>query len=88
MSGVLASIFMETYLIQFVYYASFEHQNTENAPTEDKDWVKAYRIIPRIGDCVFKDGEWFQVERVFLYQPSGKGIDAQVQCSFYGSDKV
>lgn len=79
---------METYLVQFVYYASFEHQNTENAPTEDKEWVKTYRIIPRVGDCVFKDGEWFQVERVFLYQPSGKGIDAQVQCSFYGNDKV
>lgn len=76
---------MDTYLIQFVYYASFEHQS-EDAPSEDKEWIKAYKIIPRVGDCVLKEREWFQVERVFLYQQQSKGVDALVQCSFYGRD--
>ncbi|HAZ43543.1 MAG TPA: hypothetical protein DCZ55_03450 [Cyanobacteria bacterium UBA11371] len=76
---------MDTYLIHFVYYASFKHESS-GAPAKDKEWFKSYRIIPRVGDCVLKDGEWFQVERVFLYQPTAKGIDAQVQCSFYGFD--
>jgi len=79
---------MDTYQIRFIYYASFHDDNPNGGPNEDKEWVKAYRMIPRVGDCVFKDGEWFQVERVFLYQPSGKGIDAQVQCSFYGADTI
>lgn len=78
---------MDTYLIHFVYYASFKHEGS-GAPLEDKDWFKSYSIIPRVGDCVLKDGEWFQVERVFLYQHSAKGIDAEVQCSFYGKDTV
>lgn len=76
---------MDTYLIHFVYYASFKHEGA-GAPPEDREWFKAYKIIPRVGDCVLKDGEWFQVERVFLYQPSVKGIDALVQCSFFGTD--
>lgn len=76
---------MDTYLIHFVYYTSFEHKNN-GAPNEDKEWIKAYKLIPRVGDCVLKEGEWFQVERVFLYQSHAKGIDALAQCSFYGSD--
>lgn len=76
---------MDTYLIHFVYYAAFEHQS-EAAPPDDKDWVKAYKVIPRVGDCVLKEGEWFQVERVFLYQQQAKGVDALVECSFYGRD--
>jgi hypothetical protein len=79
---------METFYLHFIYHAAFKHESP-GAPSRDREWYKSYRIIPRVGDCVLKDGKWYQVEQVFLYQPStngGKGIDAQVWCSYYGPD--
>jgi hypothetical protein len=53
------------------------------APTKDALWFATYPIIPRVGDCVFRDGVYYLVERVFLYENLAAGWCADVEVSFY-----
>lgn len=70
------------YKVQIFYLAA---RNTNpKAPVKDALWFAQYPIIPRVGDCLFHDGIYYQVERVFLYENMGPGWYADVEVSFYG----
>lgn len=70
------------YKVQIFYLAA---RNTNpKAPVKDALWFATYPIIPRVGDCLFHDGVYYQVERVFLYENMGPGWYADVEVSFYG----
>jgi hypothetical protein len=67
-----------------VFYLAARSTNSPNAPVKDALWFATYPIIPRIGDCVFRDGVYYRVERVFLYENLAAGWCADVEVSFYG----
>jgi hypothetical protein len=70
------------YKVQIFYLAA---RNTNpKAPLKDALWFANYPIIPRVGDCLFHDGVYYQVERVFLYENMGPGWYADIEVSFYG----
>lgn len=54
------------------------------APLKDALWFATYPIIPRLGDCLFRDGVFYRVERVFLYENTTPGWCADIEVSFYG----
>lgn len=66
-----------------VFYLAGRNPNP-NAPIKDALWFAIYPIIPRIGDCLFRDGVYYRVERVFLYENLSAGWCADVEVSFYG----
>ncbi|MFZ4641244.1 MAG: hypothetical protein ACOYMP_12695 [Nodosilinea sp.] len=66
-----------------VFYLAGRNTNP-NAPIKDALWFATYPIIPRIGDCVFRDGVYYRVERVFLYENLAAGWCADVEVAFYG----
>ncbi|HZG37988.1 MAG TPA: hypothetical protein VEZ50_04840 [Nodosilinea sp.] len=68
--------------VQVFYLAA--RSNSPNAPIKDALWFATYPIIPRIGDCVFRDGVYYRVERVFLYENLSAGWCADVEVTFYG----
>ncbi len=68
--------------VQVFYLAA--SSNSPSAPTKDALWFATYPIIPRIGDCVFRDGVYYRVERVFLYENLAAGWCADVEVTFYG----
>ncbi|WOD41406.1 hypothetical protein [Nodosilinea sp. E11] len=68
--------------VQVFYLAA--SSNNPKAPLKDALWFATYPIIPRIGDCVFRDGVYYRVERVFLYENLAAGWCADVEVSFYG----
>ncbi|MBD2229979.1 hypothetical protein [Phormidium tenue] len=68
--------------VQVFYLAA--SSNSPNAPIKDALWFATYPIIPRIGDCVFRDGVYYRVERVFLYENLAAGWCADVEVTFYG----
>jgi hypothetical protein len=70
------------YKVQVFYLAA--RSNSPKAPIKDALWFATYPIIPRIGDCVFRDGVYYRVERVFLYENMAAGWCADVEVSFYG----
>ncbi|MBE9079992.1 hypothetical protein IQ241_22325 [Romeria aff. gracilis LEGE 07310] len=55
-----------------------------NVPGRDYLWFATYPIIPRTGDCLFHDGMYFRVERVFLYENTRLGWYADVEVTYYG----
>lgn len=57
---------------------------TPKAPVKDALWFATYPIIPRLGDCLFHDGVYYQVERVFLYENIAPGWCADIEVSYYG----
>ncbi len=67
--------------VQVFYLAA--GSNSPNAPLKDALWFATYPIIPRTGDCVFRDGVYYLVERVFLYENLAAGWCADVEVSFY-----
>jgi hypothetical protein len=67
--------------VQVFYLAA--SSNSPKAPLKDALWFATYPIIPRTGDCVFRDGVYYQVERVFLYENLAAGWCADVEVSFY-----
>lgn len=70
------------YKVQVFYLAA---RNTNpKAPIKDALWFATYPIIPRVGDCLFHDGIYYQVERVFLYENMGPGWYADIEVTFYG----
>jgi hypothetical protein len=70
------------YKVQIFYLAA---RNTNpKAPVKDALWFATYPIIPRVGDCLFHDGVYYQVERVFLYENMGPGWYADLEVTFYG----
>ncbi len=70
------------YKVQVFYLAA---RNTNpKAPLKDALWFATYPIIPRVGDCLFHDGIYYQVERVFLYENMGPGWYADIEVTFYG----
>jgi hypothetical protein len=70
------------YKVQIFYLAA---RNTNpKAPLKDALWFATYPIIPRVGDCLFHDGVYYQVERVFLYENMGPGWYADIEVSYYG----
>ncbi len=70
------------YRIQVFYLAG--RNASPNAPLKDALWFATYPIIPRLGDCLFRDGVYYRVERVFLYENLAAGWCADVEVSFYG----
>jgi hypothetical protein len=81
-SSASAAVGSHGYKIQVFYLAS--RSNSPNAPIKDALWFATYPIIPRIGDCLFRDGVYYRVERVFLYENLAAGWCADVEVSFYG----
>jgi hypothetical protein len=67
--------------VQVFYLAA--RSTKPNAPTEDALWFATYPIIPRVGDCLFRDGVYYQVERVFLYENLTASWCADIEVSFY-----
>ena len=65
-----------------MFYRAARSQSPK-APTKDALWFATYPIIPRVGDCVFRDGVYYLVERVFLYENLAAGWCADVEVSFY-----
>jgi hypothetical protein len=70
------------YKVQIFYLAA--RSTNPKAPVKDALWFGTYPIIPRVGDCLFHDGIYYQVERVFLYENMGPGWYADIEVSFYG----
>lgn len=70
------------YKVQIFYLAA--RSANPKAPVKDALWFAQYPIIPRVGDCLFHDGVYYQVERVFLYENMGPGWYADIEVSFYG----
>lgn len=68
--------------VQVFYLAA--SSSSPSAPVKDALWFATYPIIPRIGDCVFRDGVYYRVERVFLYENLAAGWCADVEVTFYG----
>lgn len=65
-----------------VFYLAARSKNP-NAPDKDALWFATYPIVPRMGDCLFRDGVYYRVERVFLYENLAAGWCADVEVSFY-----
>lgn len=70
------------YQVQVFYLAA--RSKHPNAPPKDALWFATYPIIPRVGDCLFRDGVYYQVERVFLYENLTASWCADLDVSFYG----
>lgn len=70
------------YKVQVFYLAA--RSTNPKAPVKDALWFATYPIIPRVGDCLFHDGVYYQVERVFLYENMSAGWYADIEVSFYG----
>jgi len=70
------------YKVQIFYLAT--RSANPKAPVKDALWFATYPIIPRVGDCLFHDGVYYQVTRVFLYENMGPGWYADIEVSFYG----
>ncbi|MEM6434937.1 MAG: hypothetical protein AAF773_13965 [Cyanobacteria bacterium P01_D01_bin.115] len=70
------------YKVQIFYLAA--RSTNPKAPVKDALWFATYPIIPRVGDCLFHDGVYYQVERVFLYENMGPGWYADIEVSYYG----
>ncbi|MEM9905546.1 MAG: hypothetical protein AAF921_11040 [Cyanobacteria bacterium P01_D01_bin.44] len=70
------------YKVQIFYLAA--RSTNPKAPVKDALWFATYPIIPRVGDCLFHDSVYYQVERVFLYENMGPGWYADIEVSFYG----
>ena len=70
------------YKVQVFYLAA--RSNNPNAPIKDALWFATYPIIPRLGDCLFRDGVYYRVERVLLYENLAAGWCVDVEVSFYG----
>lgn len=68
--------------VQIIYLAA--RNNVPKAPIKDALWFATYSIIPRIGDCLFRDGVYYRVERVCLYENVAPGWCADVEVSYYG----
>ncbi|HEY9738845.1 MAG TPA: hypothetical protein V6D06_21270 [Trichocoleus sp.] len=70
------------YKVQIIYLAA--RSNTPKAPVKDALWFATYPLIPRIGDCLFRDGVYYRVEHVFLYENTAPGWCADIEVSYYG----
>ncbi|MEM8544532.1 MAG: hypothetical protein AAGF66_11170 [Cyanobacteria bacterium P01_H01_bin.119] len=57
---------------------------TQRSPREDALWFANYPIIPRVGDCLFRDGVYYRVERVYLYENTMPGWCADLEVSYFG----
>lgn len=68
--------------VQIIYLAA--RSTGPKAPVKDALWFATYPIIPRIGDCLFRDGVYYRVERVFLYENTAPGWCADIEVSYYG----
>ena len=80
--GAAQSFASQGYRVQVFYLAG--RNVSPNAPLKDALWFATYPIIPRLGDCLFRDGVYYRVERVFLYENLAAGWCADVEVSFYG----
>jgi hypothetical protein len=67
--------------VQVFYLAA--RSKSPKAPTKDALWFATYPIIPRVGDCLFRDGVYYLVERVFLYENLTASWCADIEVSFY-----
>ena len=80
--GASASLTGQGHRVQVFYLAG--RNPSPNAPLKDALWFATYPISPRLGDCLFRDGVYYRVERVFLYENLAAGWCADVEVSFYG----
>lgn len=67
--------------VQVFYLAA--RSKSPSAPPKDALWFAVYPVIPRVGDCLFRDGVYYQVERVFLYENLTASWCADIEVSFY-----
>jgi len=79
--GVSQALVGQGYRVQIFYLAG--RNPSPNPPLKDALWFATYPIIPRLGDCLFRDGVYYRVERVFLYENLAAGWCADVEVSFY-----
>jgi hypothetical protein len=70
------------YKVQVFYLAA--RSTNPKAPVKDALWFAVYPIIPRVGDSLFHDSIYYQVERVFLYENLALGWYADIEVSYYG----
>lgn len=77
-----ASTASSGFKVQIIYLAA--RNKVPKAPIKDALWFATYPIIPRIGDCIFRDGVYYRVERVCLYENVAPGWCADVEVSYYG----
>lgn len=70
------------YKVQVFYLAA--RSTNPKAPVKDALWFATYPIIPRVGDSLFHDSVYYQVERVFLYENLALGWYADIEVSYYG----
>jgi hypothetical protein len=68
--------------VQIIYLAA--HSSSAKAPVKDALWFATYPIIPRLGDCLFRDGVYYRVERVCLYENTAPGWCADIEVAYYG----
>ncbi|MBD2259720.1 hypothetical protein [Pseudanabaena sp. FACHB-2040] len=68
--------------VQVIYLAA--RSGSAKSPAKDALWFATYPIIPRTGDCLFRDGMYYRVERVFLYENTAPGWCADIEVSYYG----
>lgn len=81
-AGTSPALAGQEYRVQIFYLAG--RNASPSAPLKDALWFATYPIIPRLGDCLFRDGVYYRVERVFLYENLAAGWCADVEVSFYG----
>jgi len=67
-----------------IFYMAARSSNIPKAPVKDALWFATYPLIPRLGDCLFHDGVYYKVERVFLYENTAPGWCADLEVSYYG----
>ncbi|NJN04744.1 MAG: hypothetical protein HC873_16090 [Leptolyngbyaceae cyanobacterium SL_1_1] len=60
---------------------------SQYSPKEDALWFATYPIIPRVGDCVFRDGVYYRVEQVYLYENTTPSWCADLEVSYYGRQR-
>lgn len=69
--------------VQIIYLAA-HNSSSAKAPVKDALWFATYPIIPRLGDCLFRDGVYYRVERVCLYENTAPGWCADIEVAYYG----
>ncbi|NEQ29492.1 MAG: hypothetical protein F6K04_00560 [Leptolyngbya sp. SIO4C5] len=72
--------------VQVIYRAS--SVPSQHSPKEDALWFATYPIIPRMGDCLFRDGVYYQVQRVYLYESTTPSWCADLEVSYYGRQRA
>ncbi|MFE4108089.1 hypothetical protein [Almyronema epifaneia] len=72
--------------VQIIYRAP--KVPSQHSPKEDALWFASYPIIPRVGDCLFRDGVYYRVEQVYLYENTTPSWCADLEVVYYGRQRT